>query len=164
MDCGALMDSSANKLPGADLADLNGSVKFSFARGVYRIRFGYAEITKMQAMWGEDFMDKLDEATSKMRVAQLCAILSIGTGIDRTQIMEDSPPILPAIAAVGIAWRSAWNGGPLALPEVNADDEEDDQDTEDMEEVKKPEARPTLFQRLGCFVFGPGFLSKSSTP
>jgi len=157
------MNAPANNLPGADLADLNGSVKFSFVGGVYHLRFGYAELTKMQAMWGDDFIEKMDEVTVKKRVLVLCDVLALATGLDRAQIMRDSPPILPAIAAINIAWRSAWQGGLLNLPEVS-DQDDDDQDTEDTEEVKKPVARLTLFQRLGCFVFGPGFLSRNSTP
>ncbi len=136
-------------LPRVDLADLKGSVKFSFVNGVYNLRFGYAEIAKLQALHGEQFLDRVQDALDKKQVNAVCELLAIASGNDRSKIMEDSPAILPAISALTVAWMIAWRGSAEQTPPT------DDEDTEEGEgDEKKPKGPRTWYQRLGNWLLG----------
>lgn len=118
--------------PTFDLADLKGSVKFSFAGGEYMIRFDYAAIARLQAMYGEELLERVAEALEDRKIAELAIIGGIATGKDNVSIMEDSPPIIPFTSALHLAWQYGWRGSPLQTP-----------DTEDKEEGKKSN-RPVI--------------------
>jgi hypothetical protein len=143
------MADGVQTLPRVDLADLNGSVKFSFVNGVYNLRFGYAEIAKLQALHGEQFLDRVQEALDKKQVNAVCELLAIASGNDRAKVMQDSPAILPAISALTVAWMVAWRGSAEQTPP------DDDPDTEESEgEGKKPKDPRTWWRRLGTWLFG----------
>lgn len=143
------MADGVQTLPRVDLADLNGSVKFSFVNGVYNLRFSYAEIAKLQAIHGDEFLDRVQEALDKKRVVALCELLAIASGNDRSKVMEDSPAILPAISALTVAWMIAWRGSAEQTPPTDNDE------TEEAEgEAKKPKDPRTWWRRLGTWLFG----------
>lgn len=139
----------AQSLPRVDLADLNGSVKFSFVGGSYDIRFSWAAIAKLQAMHGESFLDKVSDALDKKDINSVCEILSVATGLPRHDIMAASPPILPAVSALALAWAVAWRGSSEQTPGT-------DEKPEGEEAGKKRNGLLTLWMRLVRIVLGPG--------
>lgn len=138
-----------NKAPSVDLADLKGSVKFSFEGGSYNVRFNYAAVAKLQAIYGEDFIDIVGDAINKKKITAICAVMSIATDIDREQIMETSPPIIPAITALDRAWAAAWHGSAIQTPMTDEEEEEEG-------DGKKRNGLLTLWRKLGSWLFARG--------
>lgn len=134
-------------LPHVGLADLNGSVKFSFVGGTYDVRFDWSCIAKLQAMHGDQFLDRVEDALGRKDINSICELLAMATGKQRGEIMEASPPILPAVDALTRAWGAAWRGSAIQTPE---DEEEDDQDTEG----KKKKGPSMLLTWLGKLLSG----------
>ena len=130
------------KAPSVGLADLSGSVKFSFEGGAYDVRFDYAAIAKLQAMYGEKFLDIVGDAINKKQINAICSVLSISTGIERQAIMDASPPIIPAVMALDRAWLAAWHGSAVQTPMT----EEESEDGE--ESGKKKRGLRTFLRRL----------------
>lgn len=139
----------ATSLPRVDLADLNGSVKFSFVGGSYDIRFSWAAIAKLQAMHGDNFLDRVSDALDKKDINSVCEILSVAAGLPRSEIMAASPPILPAVSAMALAWAVAWRGSSEQTPHTEEKPEAE-------EAGKKRNGLLTLWTRLVRIVLGPG--------
>jgi hypothetical protein len=138
--------------PSVDLADLNGSVKFSFVSGgteyTYNVRFGWPALAKLQAVHGDDFLDVAVEAMGGKRINEVCELLSYATGETRESIMNASPPVLPAVEALTLAWQVAWRGSAEQTP-LEAEEDEDDA-------RKKRKGLPTLLARLASWLSGRG--------
>jgi hypothetical protein len=137
-------------LPRVDLADLNGSVKFSFVGGTYDIRFSWASMAKLQAIYNEAFLDQVETALGRKDINAICELLSFTTGKSKTEIMEASPPILPAVQALTMAWAVAWRGAAEQTPAEK--ESEEDQDTDG----KKKTGPLTWWMRAVKLFFGQG--------
>jgi hypothetical protein len=133
----------SHPLPHVGLADLNGSVKLTYAEGSFDIRFDWAAIAKLQAVHGENFLDRVNEALGKKEIPAVCELLSITTGLNRDEIMKASPPIIASVEALSLSWQVAWRGS-AEQGSLGTDDTEDEE-----EDGKKSRSRLTLWQRLG---------------
>lgn len=117
----------------------DGAVLLEHAGRTATLRFSWGAIEEIRAEWGDEYVKRMDAAMSAPILPDVAWLVAKTCGISQAEVMEWSPPIGAANAALSKAWQQAWFG---AGDPVKAD-------------AENPQTALTLLQRLSGLLWRP---------
>jgi len=88
------------------MINTDGSVEFNG----WRLRFTWASLNRLHARWGEGFEERVAEAFRSRVLPDLAMIVEATGGPAPDDVTAASPPIMPLINELTVAWQSAYLG------------------------------------------------------
>ena len=87
----------------------------------YRLQFTWQVIDQLRSDWGEDFDDRMSAAINTPVLGDLAFLIASASSLSCDHVLDTSPPVDLARAAVADAWARAWFGG----EEIAAEEEKE---------------------------------------
>jgi hypothetical protein len=87
----------------------------------YRLQFTWQVIDQLRSDWGENFDDRMSAAINTPVLVDLAFLIASASSLSAEDVLDRSPPVDLARAAVADAWARAWFGG----EEIKAEEEKE---------------------------------------